>query len=408
MKPLSYALAVALLMSAPLAPVQARAQTPQLPEAPPSVHLRPGSGLQIESADHAFAVALGAWLQALYALSAQDDHTAHGLTLRRARLSISGHAFGPHNRLFLQLGVSPIDMQVGPTGVRRTPLLDAYLEFTHLRDLSLRVGQYRVPFSRQRVTPFGNLALIDRAAVNFEFNLDRDLGLHVFSPDLLGLGLLRYQVGIFMGEGRDAQLQGDAGMLYTVRLEALPFGSFDDSSEVDLERSPSPRAALGIGYAFLDAGRGNRGVLGPPPTDGGTTDSHHLTADALFKLRGVTLLLEAHYRNGRRRFGTATIVGEEGMRAPAPREAPRDGYGWFAQVDSVLGRWPLDAAVRYGQIRRQRGASSLTDADELGAGMAWNLATRRFRVQADFFHTFKPGSFRAGRDELRVSARLGI
>lgn len=96
------------------------------------------------------------------------------------------------------------------------------------------------------------------------------------------------------------------------------------------------------------------------------------------------------------------------MRAPAPREAPRDGYGWFAQVDSVLGRWPLDAAVRYGQIRRQRGASSLTDADELGAGMAWNLATRRFRVQADFFHTFKPGSFRAGRDELRVSARLGI
>jgi phosphate-selective porin OprO/OprP len=401
-------LAGALLFVSALAPVDGSAQEQPSSSAPPSVQLRPASGFVIESADRTFAIAPAAWLQPLYTLAAEGGQVEHGLTVRRARVVLSGHAFGEHNRLFLQLGLSPSDMLVGPTGVRRTPLLDAYLEFTQLRDLSLRLGQYRVPFSRQRVMPFGNLALIDRAAVNFEFNLDRDLGLHVFSPDLLGRGLFRYQLGIFMGEGRDAQVQQDSGMLYTARIEALPLGMFDDYSEVDLERSPALRASLGLGYAFLDNGKGDRGILGPPPPDGGTTDSHHFTADALLKLHGVTLLLEAHYRNGRRSFGSATVTDENGMIVPAPQEAPRDGYGWFVQVDSLLGPLPLDATGRYGQIRGARHASSLTDADELGGGIAWNLGARRFRVQADFLHSFVPGHFKAGHDELRVSARLGI
>ena len=62
-----------------------------------------------------------------------------------------------------ELAQSPSDVQLSDGRARRSPLFDAYLEFTQLRDASLRVGQYRVPFSRQRVMPFGNLAMVDRA-----------------------------------------------------------------------------------------------------------------------------------------------------------------------------------------------------------------------------------------------------
>jgi phosphate-selective porin OprO and OprP len=187
----------------------------------------------------------------------------------------------------------------------------------------------------------------------------------------------------------------------------LPLGIFDDYSEVDLERSGQPRLSLGIGYAFLDRGKGNRGILGPTPSDAGTTDFHHLTADVLFKQGGVTALVEAHYRNGRRAFGSTTLTDAAGMSTPAPREAARDGYGWFAQIDSVLGTLPLDAVARYGQMRGV-GSSSLQAADDLGAALAWSPGARRFRVQADYSHRFALGQFRAGVDEVRLSARLGI
>ena len=374
---------------------------------PASVRYLPSSGLRIESADGNFALAPGAWLQTLYTLTREDEKSSQGLELRRARVLFAGHAFGKDNRLFLQLGLSPSDVQLSDGHVRRSPLFDAYLEFTQLRDASLRVGQYRVPFSRQRVMAFGNLALVDRAAANFEFSLDRDQGLHLFSSDLLGLGLLRYQLGAFMGEGRDARAPRDMAMLYTARVELLPLGLFDDYSEVDLERSQRPLLSLGAGYAFLERGKSNRGILGTVATDGGTTDSHHVTADALCKWRGVTLLVEAHYRNGRRHFGSATVQDELGMPAPAPREPARDGYGWFGQADSLLGTLPLDATFRYGQVRGT-GSSRLADSDELGAGIAWNVGARRFRVQADYAHRYPAHHFSEGADELRVSARLGI
>ncbi len=398
---------LSVVLASSLVVVRTHAQQPAPPDAGPTVHYQPASGLRIESDDGAFAISPGAWLQALYTLAFEEGKASQGLELRRARVVLSGHAFGKDNRLFLQLGLSPADLQVGTAGVRRSPLFDAYLEFTQLRDLSLRVGQYRVPFSRQRVMAFANLALVDRAPVNFEFNLDRDIGFHLFSPDFLGLGLLRYQLGAFLGEGRDARTGQDFGLLYVARIEALPLGTFDDYSEVDLERSAQPRISLGIGYAFLDRAKGNRGILGPAPTDGGTTDFHHLTADALFKQRGVTVLVEAHYRNGRRAFGSTTLTDAAGMSTLAPREAARDGYGWFVQVGSVLGTLPLDAVARYGQVRGV-GSSSLQAADDLGTGLAWSPGVRRFRVQADYSRRFTLGDFRAGVDEVRLSARLGI
>jgi phosphate-selective porin OprO/OprP len=89
--------------------------------------------------------------------------------------------------------------------VHGTPVYDAYLQFEQLRDLTVRVGQYRVMYTRERNIADVNPLLIDRSLVNAEFNVDRDIGLDIRSEDLGGIKKLRYYAGVYLGEGRDQQ-----------------------------------------------------------------------------------------------------------------------------------------------------------------------------------------------------------
>src|SRR5690606_18113427 len=135
------------------------------------------------------------------------------------------------------------------------------------------LGQMKVPFSRQRVNSSSALNMPDRSLVSSEFNLTRDLGVMFTSQDLGGLGgRLAYYAGVFMGEGRNAFNLSDFGLLYVGRLEVRPFGKFDDYSEGDLARSPTPGLSIAGAYAFQDRAHALRGVAGDYPADRGTTD----------------------------------------------------------------------------------------------------------------------------------------
>jgi len=67
-----------------------------------------------------------------------------------------------------------------------------------------------------------------------ELNLDRDVGVQLFSRSLLN-DKLGYTLGLFGGEGRN-RLGREAGFLYSARVELWPFGQFDDVPEGDLQR----------------------------------------------------------------------------------------------------------------------------------------------------------------------------
>ena len=215
----------------------------------------PGRGLQLTSADDMFRLELRTRGQVRYTMVGGDAaNFGQELTLRRVRVVFSGYFFGEDNRFKMELAVSPRDEGItsnpGATGPRRTPLLDLYFEFRQLRDLTIRVGQYKLPSNRQRVISSGNLQLVDRALLNGEFTLDRDLALDFRSKNFLGLDLFKYYVGVGIGQGRDSAGFFDFGMNYFARFEILPFGMFDDYSEVDFARSTEPGLSIGVMYAF--------------------------------------------------------------------------------------------------------------------------------------------------------------
>ena len=123
--------------------------------------------------------------QQRYTLIDNEEGVSHGFQLRRARLMFKGNVFGEHNSYKFELAVSPKDMGLKPEGtISKSPLLDWYFHFSQIRDLNLRMGQYKVPYSRQRVVSSGNLQMVDRSLANGEFNLDRDVGMDIRSKDL--------------------------------------------------------------------------------------------------------------------------------------------------------------------------------------------------------------------------------
>ena len=364
----------------------------------PGVEFSPGRGLKFSSRDRRFALSLGLRTGFIYSAREDDAGTAHALDLRRLRLLLFGNVFGAHNKYYVQLAMAPRELDIQDGVVHSSPVLDAYLRFDHLRDATVTIGQYRVPFSRERNVSDVNPLLVDRSLANAEFNLDRDIGVAAHSDDLAGLGRLRYHAGVFMGEGRDTGRFTDGGLLYVARADFLPFGMFDDYESSDLSRLRRFRASFGAAYAFHDRTRKDRGTFGDMFADGGTATSHNATADATFKWRGWSLDAAYHWRRGFRTPGDL-----------APAIAARNGHGWTVQTAVLIPRTRLEPAFRHAGVRAL-GTTSLPDRDELGGGLNYYFFGHNLKLQLDWFHTWtRPhGGPRVADDLVRLQLQVNL
>lgn len=368
---------------------------------PADARYTPGKGLGVVTRDGRFAFGVRARLQPrLEAEHAAGEATAATLMLRRARLTLAGHVGSPRVRYYVQLGFTPRDMTGGlrddVAAVRHDPLRDARVEFTHLRDAELWVGQMKVPFSRERLISDANLAAIDRSIVNEEFNLDRDIGVQLRSRDLGGHGgRFGYALGVFTGDGRNTFELRTPRFAYVARLELRPLGSMGTDGESDQPRSRSPRLAIGLAYAFHDGAAGDRGVFGARPSDGGTTDNHSATVDVAMHWRGVSLEGGALWRVGRREPGAA-----------GPIEAARSGLGWFVQLAWLLPTIPLEPVLRYAQVANVYGRrSSLDEGREASGGLGWYFAGPDLELRTDYTRLWEDG---CASDRLRVQLQVAF
>ena len=343
---------------------------------------RSGKGLNFQSVDGQFALIPRLRAQFRYEYFNPDDGDAsQAILIRRARLQFKGHMYGHHNRFKVELAFSPHDVGTTDGGPTTSPLLDWYMDFTQYRDLSLRVGQYKVPHNRQRNISSGSLQQVDRSVVNGEFNVDRDLGADVGSKDLFGLDLLKYRLGVFAGQGRNTNTAEDLGVMVLGRIELLPFGMFKDYSEADLARTQVARLSIAVAYAHVGNAPNNRGIKGSTPADGGTSDTHHFVADSIFKYAGFSFQTEFMARVGERNAGDA----RDDVGDLVPVEGLRDGWGVMGQLGYVLPQTRFEISARAGTNRRFGTESVMTERTEAGGALSYYFAGHPFKLQADYF-----------------------
>ncbi len=372
-----------------------------------SAHYMPGKGLTIASKDGKFKIATRLRVQPRITVENDSGAPAEvGMLLRRARLQFAGNSFGKHNKFKAEFAFSPRDLRIknidGNTLTRETPLLTWYMEFDHVRDLTVRLGQYKLPFSRQRVISSGNLQMVDRSIANGEFNIDRDMGLDVRSKDLFGLGMFKYHAGIYNGEGRSSFQGGNTDFLYLARVEYLPLGMFKDYSEGDHQRLAKPGLAIGLGYINARGAQGTRVNRNGRPADGGTTDYQSAVADITFKYQGFAFSSEVFWRDGDRNDGGAV----DEMGNAIATEAARNGIGWFAQAGYLLPKLPIEFTGRFGQIKAAD-ESSLSDKSELGMAASYYFAQHPFKLQADAFQLWGD-EFSDGTTQVRVQMQYSF
>jgi phosphate-selective porin len=381
--------------STPVAEASAR-QTPT----PSTTTAEFGKGLQAHSADGLFSVQMRVRAQLRYTATRddEDDWPASEFLIRRMRLLFRGRFFHPTLDYYVQLGFAKDDTEPD----LRLPLRDAYVTWSPLRDLGVRFGQMKVPFALQRRVSSGSLQFPDRSLVTSELNLDRDTGLVLGSNDLGGFdGLLGYQVGVFGGDGRNRSY-GDPGVLGVARLQLKPLGAFDELIESDFGHSPKPRLLLAVNAAWNSGSRRAQSTLGTAFQQA-RFDYKHLGADALFKLRGLSLQAEWLWREADR--DVSVVTQKDGSQLT---ERSRSAWGLYGQAGyafsrrwEVVGRYgtmhPLHAVAAHAKDLRQQ---------EAGVGVNWYGAGHDFKVQTDVFRLAGDDLGGAGEWQLRTQTQF--
>lgn len=154
-------------------------------------------------------------------------------TMFRSRLGVAGRL---SNRAELRFEIE--------MGKDFTQAMDAYVEGSPLVDpmatVSIRFGQFRVPFSRQNLIPSGSFQLPDPAYwVTPKYVVDRDIGAMVIGR--FWSERIKLSAGVWNGNepGRGQTINTDGSFLWAGRLEVSPFGAppnHEGDLRDDLER----------------------------------------------------------------------------------------------------------------------------------------------------------------------------
>jgi hypothetical protein len=265
-----------------------------------------GSGL-INHSDSTWSVKMGLRVQSLFLGEWDFDQnnelqsTESKFLIRRARLKFKGFIYNPKLTYKFELGLSNRDMSGASSQTSNSPrfILDAKLNWNFYKNLTVSIGQGKLPGNRERLVSSGSLQLVDRSLLNSRFNIDRDMGGMVSNHFTLGKKFyISQQYSLSQGEGRNVTASNLGGYEHTFKIELMPFGEFESGEAYiasDLKRTEKFKLAIAVAYDINDRAVRDRGNMGSyMETSAGYFEStiSTLFIDAMVKYKGFSFMAE--------------------------------------------------------------------------------------------------------------------
>jgi len=146
-------------------------------------------GFEVESGD--YSLRIGGLMQNRFVFEQTGDEQEAYFYVPRAQLALRGSTAGDISW--------KMQTEFGNDSAK---LKDFFIDLGFAGN-NLRIGQYKLPFSRQQLTSDSQLEFVGRAATDKEFGAGRDIGLQYYNH-LRGNEGFEWAVGIFNGDGYNA------------------------------------------------------------------------------------------------------------------------------------------------------------------------------------------------------------
>jgi len=246
-------------------------------------------------------------------------------------------------------------------------LLDLWVEPKPYAELSFRIGQYKVPYNRERFDSSGKQQFVERSVVTPSFTLDRQIGITMLGRLFAKSGFdSSYWVGVFRGTGRGGDRDDDGTPMvfgrwqWNINKEVLPF------TRSDLKRHPKPTTNVAVAATsnrspftrFSSEGGGQ--LLGFKGIENGDFSVDQAMGEVAFMYRGFSIQSELHYKQI-----------EDNVAAKST-----DLAGFYFDAGYFLSesfRWaprPLEVIGRFARVRPDD-LNVTTDTTEYAVGANW-------------------------------------
>lgn len=281
---------------------------------------------------------------------------------RRLRMKIGGHGYRPWLKYYFEVDLQPsrdTDDDSSASGAR---VIDYRIDVAKYDWASLRVGQWKIDYNRERVDSSGRQQFVERSIVNRVFTIDRQVGVqlrgHLFKGTLADM---RYWAGAFTGEGRGV-VNNDDNMLYMGRLQWNFLGRDLAWRQTDVEYTEQPTGSLafaaathtGVCTRWSSSGCGNLdGFAKPADAMNAQFDIDQYVQEFAFKWRGFSAQQEYHWKNVR-------------DRAESTKSELTGGYaqaGYFFHHLFPFISPKLEFAMRYAMVEEPNAADRALDND---------------------------------------------
>lgn len=139
-------------------------------------------GFFLASADGRFRLNVGGQMQIrwVYSFIDEPDRHRHGFENTRTKLVFSGHMFSRDLQYLIRLNPTRNE----PGLVDGLAILeDAWVRFNLTDTISVRVGQFKVPFNREELVSSAYQLAVERSNVNESYNLGRTQGVELVWAD---------------------------------------------------------------------------------------------------------------------------------------------------------------------------------------------------------------------------------